>query len=235
MQGNFSQGSLSTTSNSLDLAIDGNGFFVLQDSNGGSFYSRAGQFHLDAQNRIIDPSGFLLQGYQVNTSGLITASIGGLTLPTTTAPPNSTSAVDIGANLSSQSTASTFSLANPAGTSQFSTSLTIYDSVGNSHLLTTYFTKTAANTWTYNVIGNTKEVDTANYNSFNINASLGIVRLASGALTFTTSGALDTESVVTSYNSGTAGGTAGSTVGQAQSILSVRPRLRLSPSISARA
>lgn len=216
VQGNFSQGSLSTTSNSLDLAIDGNGFFVLQDSNGGSFYSRAGQFHLDAQNRIIDPSGFLLQGYQVNTSGLITASIGGLTLPTTTAPPNSTSTVDIGANLSSQSTASTFSLADPAGTSQFSTSLTIYDSVGNSHLLTTYFTKTAANTWTYNVIGNTKEVDTANYNSSNINASLGIVRLASGALTFTTSGALDTESVVTSYNSGTAGGTAGSTVGQAQ-------------------
>ena len=81
---------------------------------GAAFYSRAGQFHLDAQNRIVDPSGFFLQGYQVNTSGLITASIGGVTLPTTTAPPNPTSTVDIGANLNSQSTTGTFSLADPA-------------------------------------------------------------------------------------------------------------------------
>lgn len=216
VQGNFSQGSLSTTSNALDLAIDGNGFYILQDSNGGNFYSRAGQFHLDAQNRIVDPSGFFVQGYQVNTNGLITGSLGGVTLPTTTAPPKATSTVDIGANLDSQSTSGTFSLADPNGTSQFSTLLTVYDSLGNSHLITDYFTKTAANTWTYNVIGSTKEVATANYNSSNINASLGIVRLASGTLTFTASGALDTESVVTSYNSGTAGGTAGSSVGQAQ-------------------
>lgn len=216
VQGNFSQGSLSTTSNALDLAIDGNGFYVLRDPAGAAFYSRAGQFHLDAQNRIVDPSGFFLQGYQVNTSGLITASIGGVTLPTTTAPPNPTSTVDIGANLNSQSTIGTFSLADPAGTSRFSTSLTAYDSVGNTHLLTTYFTKTAANTWTYNVLGSANEVVTGNYHSSNVNASLGLVRLASGSLTFTTSGALDTESVVTSYDSGTAGGTAGGTVGQAQ-------------------
>jgi len=216
VQGNFSQGSLSTTSNALDLAIDGNGFFILRDTSGGAFYSRAGQFHLDAQNRIVDPSGFLLQGYQVNTSGLITASISGVTLPTTTAPPNPTTTVDIGANLNSQSTTGTFSLADPAGTAQFATSLTVYDSVGSSHLLTTYFTKTAANTWTYNVVGSTNEIVTANYDAANINASLGLVRLASGTVTFTTSGALDTESVVTSYDDSTAGGTAGGTVGQAQ-------------------
>ncbi|MBX3303944.1 MAG: flagellar hook protein FlgE [Nitrospira sp.] len=216
VQGNFSQGSLSTTSNALDLAIDGNGFFIMRDTAGATFYSRAGQFHLDAQNRIVDPSGFFLQGYQVNASGLMTASISGVTLPTTTAPPNPTTTVDIGANLNSQSTTGTFSLLDPAGTAQFSTSLTVYDSVGNSHLLTTYFTKTAANTWTYNVVGSTNEIVTGNYHSSNVNASLGLVRLASGTLTFTTSGALDTESVVTSYDDGTSGGTAGGTVGQAQ-------------------
>ena len=216
VQGNFSQGSLSTTSNALDLAVDGNGFFILRDTAGAAFYSRAGQFHLNSQNQIVDPSGFLLQGYQVNTSGLITASISGVTLPTTTAPPNQTSTVDIGANLNSQSATGTFSLTNPAGTSQFATSITVYDSVGNTHLLTTYFTKTAPNTWAYNVLGSTSEVVTGNYNAANINASLGLVRLASGNLTFTTSGALDTESVVTSYDDGTAGGTAGGTVGQAQ-------------------
>lgn len=216
VQGNFSQGSLSTTSNALDLAIDGNGFYVLRDPAGAAFYSRAGQFHLDAQNRIVDPSGFQLQGYQVNTSGLITASISGITLPSTTAPPNPTSTVDIGANLNSQSATGTFSLADPAGTSRFSTSLSVYDSVGNSHLLTTYFTKTAANTWTYNVVGSTNEIVTGNYDPANVNATLGIVRLASGSLTFTTSGALDTESVVTSYDTGGAGGTAGGTVGLSQ-------------------
>jgi flagellar hook protein FlgE len=213
VQGDFSQGSLSTTSNSLDLAIDGNGFYVLRDAAGAAYYSRAGQFHLDSQNRIVDPSGFFLQGYQVNTSGFTTASISGVALPTTTAPPNPTSTVDIGANLNSQTTSGAFSLLNPAG---FSTSLTVYDSVGNSHLLTTYFTKTAPNTWTYDVVGSTSEIVTGGYNAANINATLGIVRLASGNLTFTTAGALDTESVVTSYNSGGAGGTPGTTVGQSQ-------------------
>lgn len=216
VQGNFSQGSLSTTSNALDLAIDGNGFFIVRDTAGATFYSRAGQFHLNAQNQIVDPSGFLLQGYQVNTNGLITASISGVTLPTTTAPPNPTTTVDIGANLNSQSTAGTFSLLDPAGSANFSTSLTVYDSVGNSHLLTTYFTKTAANTWAYDIVGSTSEIVTANYNAANVNATLGLVRLASGSLTFTTSGALDTESAVVSYDDGTAGGTAGGTVGQAQ-------------------
>ncbi len=65
-------------------------------------------------------------------------------------------------------------------------------------------------------MGSTNEIVTGNYHSSNVNASLGLVRLASGSLTFTTSGALDTESVVTSYDSGTAGGTAGGTVGQSQ-------------------
>lgn len=216
VQGNFSQGQVSTTGNMLDLAIDGNGFFVLRDQNGGSLYSRAGQFHLDAQSRIVDPSGFLLQGYQVDANGVITANSGGVTLPATTAPPNATSTVDIGANLNSQSPTSVFSLTDPIGTSQFSTSLTAYDSLGNSHLLTTHFSKTAANTWNYNIVGNTNEIVTANYDSSNINASLGLVRLASGNLTFTTGGALDTESVVTSYDSGTPGGAAGGVVGQAQ-------------------
>lgn len=216
VQGNFSQGSLSTSSNPLDLAIDGNGFFILQDTAGSTFYSRAGQFHLDSQSRIVDPSGFLLQGYQVNANGMITANLGGVTLPSTTAPPNPTSTIAIGANLNSQSPTGVFAITDPNGTSQFSTSLTVYDSLGNGNLLTTYFTRTAANTWTYNVLGSTGGINTANYDASNINASLGLVRVASGNLTFTTSGALDTESVVVSYDSGTPAGTAGAAVGQAQ-------------------
>ena len=216
VQGNFSQGSLSTSSNPLDLAIDGNGFFIERDTLGGTFYSRAGQFHMDSLNRIVDPSGFFLQGYQVNANGLITGAIGGVTLPTTTSPPNPSTTVSIGVNVNSQSPSSAFTLTDPNGSSQFSTSLTVYDSLGNSHLLTTYFTKTAANTWTYNVTGNMAEVTTANYDVSNINAALGVVRVASGSLNFTTGGALDTEGVVTRYDDGTPAGTAGGVVGQAQ-------------------
>src|SRR5581483_11963609 len=186
VQGNFSQGSLTTTSNVLDLAIDGNGFFLLHDSQGGTFYTRAGQFRLNASNEVVDPNGFLLQGFQADTSGTITGSIGDVNLPSTTASPKATSAITIGANLSSQATTTAFSLADPTGTSNFSTSMSVYDSLGISHLLTVYFTKTAANTWAYNVIANSSDITTANYNAANINAALGIVRVASGSLGFTT-------------------------------------------------
>jgi flagellar hook protein FlgE len=56
VQGNFSQGSLTTSSNVLDLAIDGNGFFIVEDAQGGTFYSRAGMFRLDKNNNVIDPT-----------------------------------------------------------------------------------------------------------------------------------------------------------------------------------
>jgi flagellar hook protein FlgE len=216
VQGNFTQGSLVTSGNSLDMAIDGNGFFILRDAQGGSFYSRAGQFKLNENNELVDPSGFLVQGFQVDTTGTITGTIGTISLPSTTAAPRATTTADIGANLYSGASTSAFDINNPTGTSSFSTSLTVYDSLGVSHLLTSYFTKTASNTWSYNIVANSSEITTAGYHAANINASLGIVRVGSGTLTFTSGGALDTESVTTRYDTGTAGGTAGAVVGQTQ-------------------
>ena len=216
VQGNFSQGALTSSANTLDLGIDGNGFFVLRDANGGTFYSRSGQFNLDEQKRIVNPNGLFLQGFSVNNSGMIASTISGITLPTTTAQPSQTANVNIGVNLSSQSATANFTMTDPAGSSQFSRAMTVYDCLGNSHLLTVNFSHTAANTWTYNVTGNMSEVDAASYNAANINTNLGIVRLATGTLGFTTAGALDTESVVTRYNDGTVNGTAGAAVGQAQ-------------------
>src|SRR5919204_2718191 len=185
VQGNFSQGSLTTTTNALDMAIDGNGFFVLNDSQGGSLYSRAGQFRLNSSNEVVDPNGFKLQGFQADTTGTITGTISDVTLPSTTASPRATAAITIGANLSSQATTSTFSITDPTGTSNFSTSMSVYDSLGISHLLTVYFTKTAANTWAYNVTAPSADITVANYNAANIDATLGIVRVASGTLGFT--------------------------------------------------
>ncbi len=218
VQGNFSQGSLATSSNVLDLAIDGNGFFILKDAQGGTFYSRAGQFRLDKNNNVVDPSGFKLQGFLANANNVITGTMGDISLPSTTAPPHATTTAFIAANLNSQSKAigTGFNINDPTGSSNFSTAMTVYDSLGNPHLLTTYFTKTAANTWTYNVVASISDIVTANYHAANINTSLEIVRVGSGTLTFTTDGRLNTESVATSYNDGTAAGSAGTVPGQLQ-------------------
>lgn len=99
VQGDFSQGSMATSSNTLDMAIDGNGFFVLNDSQNATFYGRSGIFHLDDNNVVVDPSGYKLQGYLTNQTGVVTGNIGDITLPTTIAAPNPTTAADIAANL----------------------------------------------------------------------------------------------------------------------------------------
>lgn len=101
VQSNFTQGSLQTTNNALDLAADGNGFFLVTDAAGGSFYTRAGQFNIDKNGDVVNPEGFKLQGFQA-VNGVITGSITDISLSTTTAPPNATTAVAIAANLDSQ-------------------------------------------------------------------------------------------------------------------------------------
>jgi len=105
IQSNFTQGSLQTTNNALDMAVDGNGFFQVKDSSGASFYTRAGQFNVNKDGDVVNPDGLKLQGFQADALGLITGSIAGINLSTTTSPPNATSDIDISANVNSQSTA----------------------------------------------------------------------------------------------------------------------------------
>jgi flagellar hook protein FlgE len=216
VQGNFSQGSLATSPNVLDLAIDGNGFFIVRDSQGGTFYSRAGLFRLDRNNNVVDPTGFKLQGFMADTTGTIIGTIGDIALPSTTAPPRATTTVSVAANLNSATPVRNFDLSNPPATSSFSTSMTVFDSLGNSRLLTTYFTKIGANRWNYNVVASLSDVVRANYHTDNINPTLGIVRVGSGTLTFGTDGRLDRESPVTRFNTGTAAGTRGTVPGELQ-------------------
>lgn len=342
VQGNFSQGSLATSSNVLDLAIDGNGFFIVEDAQGGTFYSRAGLFRLDRNNNVVDPTGFKLQGFLADTTGTITGTIGDIALPSTTASPRATTTALVAANLNSataqtgvrgnvvgsaasvtttaggnnsftidlngdgpqvvtvangltgsalataiqnavrglvpadplkasaytgftatvnasdiftfasgitgttnnsttgtgtvvvaanggdtlagnlnmtapvSTTGTDFLLSDPPATSDFSTSMTVFDSLGNSHLLTTYFTKIGANSWNYNVVAAANDVVTANYHSSNIDTTLGIVKVGSGTLTFGTNGTLDRESPVLRFDTGTAAGAAGGTPGQLQ-------------------
>ena len=149
IRADFSQGSLDFTGNGLDLAISGNGFFIV--SNGGaSEYTRAGSFLVDRDGFLTNESGNRLQGYQGNTDGVITGELGDLFIDTTLVDPKVTSKVAITSNLDSREAApATTPFASTDPTSYNSTtSTTIYDSLGNSHVLQLYYVKTAtANTW----------------------------------------------------------------------------------------
>jgi len=149
IRADFSQGSLDFTGNGLDLAISGNGFFIV--SNGGaSEYTRAGSFLVDRDGFLTNESGNRLQGYQGNTDGVITGELGDLFIDTTLVDPKVTSKVAITSNLDAREAApATTPFASTDPTSYNSTtSTTIYDSLGNSHVLQLYYVKTAtANTW----------------------------------------------------------------------------------------
>ncbi|TAJ99489.1 MAG: flagellar hook protein FlgE [Candidatus Manganitrophaceae bacterium] len=188
----FTQGSFETTGNGLDMALEGDGFFLLRSAAGAESYTRAGLFSVDKDGFIANPDGLFLQGYQADTTGnLLTGQVGNLNVASTTFPPQATTEMNLVANTDSRvAIPAAFDVNNPTGTSNFSTSMTVFDSLGNGHLVTVYFRKSATaatgNTWQWFAV-----VDA------NDSASGATEVQANGTLTFTTNGELDTESAVT--------------------------------------
>jgi flagellar hook protein FlgE len=149
VQTSFTQGSLSNTGNTLDLAIDGNGFFQLADNAGTVSYSRAGQFKVNNLGQIVDPSNRFLQGYQATATGVVLGTVGNITLSTATVAPQATSTATVEANLNAASTVPTAAFdVTDATTYNFSNGITVYDTIGSQHQLRMYYVKDAtANTW----------------------------------------------------------------------------------------
>jgi len=193
----FTQGSLQTTSNALDLAIDGDGFFQVNDVSGNTFFSRAGQFNVDSAGNIINPAGLTLQGYQVDAAGNITGTLGDLVLTTTQQIGTATTTVNMSGNLKADepiiAPTTAQILANPSSkaNSQHSTPVRVFDTLGVGHDLTIYFSKTANNTWQYNVIASNAEVTVLPANE---DTTTGNALVAQGTLDFDSSGLLLTES-----------------------------------------
>jgi flagellar hook protein FlgE len=138
----FTQGSVSPTGVATDVAISQDGFFVVQ-KNGVTSYTRAGNFTTDNTGNLVTADGEQVMGYPANNGVINTAQ--GLTpinLGTgTISPPTATGNVQITANLD----------ATAANGASFPATVTVYDSLGASHVLTFTFTKTAQNTWSYAV------------------------------------------------------------------------------------
>lgn len=147
----FTQGNITTTSNPLDLAINGKGFFRMSDY-GTISYSRNGQFQLDKNGYIVSPSGQNLTGFQAVNGAIVPGVLVNLQLSSSDVLPKASANAVVGVNLAPTAAilpTAGFVATDPA-TYDYSTSSTAYDSLGQTHTLTYYFNKTAANTWDVN-------------------------------------------------------------------------------------
>lgn len=146
----FTQGNIDFTDNALDLAIGGEGFFVLSD-NGARTYTRAGAFGVESQGYVVNAQGARLQVYPFAGNGLFnTGTPTDLQLTIGANPPSATTRAQFGINLPANATIPVnpvFDSADPR-TFNHTTSVTIYDSLGAAHTATVYFIKDAVvNTW----------------------------------------------------------------------------------------
>lgn len=141
----FTQGNIQTTSNPLDVAINGNGFFQF-NYNGSTVYSRNGQLQLSSGGVVVDGNGGQLIGIQAQ-NGALTGANGPLTVSQNALPPQATSGLSLGLNLDSINTPITGTAISPnnPSTYNYSTTTTVYDSLGTPQLLTTYYQLSSAN------------------------------------------------------------------------------------------
>ncbi|MEN6319152.1 MAG: flagellar hook protein FlgE [Syntrophaceae bacterium] len=130
----FSSGSFETTESGTDVAIDGSGFFIVNDSDNASYYTRAGSFHLDNGGYLVDTNGYKVQGYNFFGSS---TGVGDISLNNVQSAPETTSTFSVGVNLN----------ADTATGETYTTTQTIYDSLGEGHDLSVTYTKTGTATW----------------------------------------------------------------------------------------
>ncbi|MBW5406993.1 flagellar hook protein FlgE [Morganella morganii] len=152
---NFKDGSITRTDRATDVAISGNGFFRLLDGNGDVVYSRDGEFHRDKSGNLVNNQGMIVTGFPagIDANGNVVIQTGGVpqgvNIPTDMMDAKASGKGELTINLNSDDkvpSVTTFDPDNP-DSYNFSTTMTTYDSQGNSHEVTVYFVKTADNKW----------------------------------------------------------------------------------------
>ncbi len=184
----FSQGNLTTgTANSLDLAINGNGFFMLSN-NGEKLYTRAGAFHTDKEGYVVNSAGMKLQGYNVDANGdVVNGALSDLRVDSSNLEPKATNAITNVANLNSTTALPTVATFDPTDTKSYNVkySTPTYDSQGNAHTLDQYFVKTGTNTWSMYSLMDGRSINdptstTPDKNDLTFNSSGGLVVTGTG-------------------------------------------------------
>ncbi|MCU7907051.1 MAG: flagellar hook protein FlgE [Candidatus Thiodiazotropha sp. (ex Epidulcina cf. delphinae)] len=185
----FAQGSTEFTSNNLDLSVNGEGFFVMQNADGDLAYTRAGAFTVDREGNVVDHTGSRLQVFpRIGTTGNLfnTGDTADLNLPVVSGTPQATTNIDATLNLSAAETipavlldptAPAFTFPPDPQSYNHSTATTIYDSLGTAHTATMFYSKVADNQW--------------NAFTFMDGVNVTVGGNAFADVQFTTSGALD--------------------------------------------
>ncbi|MDP2308296.1 MAG: flagellar hook-basal body complex protein, partial [Pseudomonadota bacterium] len=195
----FGQGTVEGSDSSLDMAINGSGFFVVNDGDQ-SYYSRSGEFFLDNSGYVVSPSGLRLQGY-TGTDGALSPAVGDLRVDDSTIPGAATTAVTLDALLSAEtevgsdlaaidlfgSGAGANTLAEAGAAADFSTSVTVYDSLGVGHEVTVLFERGATSDWSWRAVADASEATDSTGVPFSSEDGYGF-EMASGTVTFDTSG-----------------------------------------------
>jgi flagellar hook protein FlgE len=144
-------GNLQFTTSTTDLAVQGNGFFVVQDTNGNNFLTRAGSFVPDSTGNLVNTAGFQLMGYNIQNGAAPSVSANGfgglqvINVNQMALQASPSTKATVAANLDPSAT----TIAAPAGPANYTskTSMVTYDNIGNAVTLDVYAAKTAANTW----------------------------------------------------------------------------------------
>ena len=199
-------GSISSTGTALDLAINGNGFFMVRDSAGTTAYTRAGYFGTDSAGNLVNNLGMYLQGYPVDANGTLqVGTISNLTISSGSIPAKATESIDFTANLDARAEVPATSPFDPKDNTSYNNSYTtqVYDSLGREHTMNQYFVKTGENEWEVHYYMDDKPVTSGGVDqvqklTFN---SQGILTNPSGsvALTADIAGA-DSITIDMSYN-----------------------------------
>lgn len=183
----LTQGNVDATDKSTDLAISGDGYFVLRGTDGES-YSRDGSFHFDREGYLVSNDGQRVQGFEADEKGRIINKTGDIKFPRAMIPAKGTQEVVLDLNLDSRvETGKVFNAEDPYGTSHYSTGVEVFDSQGNKHLMTLFFNKSADRQWDVRGMVDGKEV---------VGGQPGkLSEVMTAKLTFTVDGKLDTEQI----------------------------------------
>ncbi|QKN82922.1 flagellar hook protein FlgE [Scandinavium goeteborgense] len=187
-------GSFLSTGSSLDLAINGGGFFVTADSEGNTSYTRAGSFTTDKNGYLVDPSGNYVQGYAVDDSNTLQeGNVTDLQISTESLPAEATTTMSFTANMNASDEAidSSANPFDPSNMDSYNDTYTtkVYDSLGNEHTVNQYFVKTGDNTWDVHYTFDGEEQSTTTSLAFDPNTGKLTSPTAPISLTFPTDSA----------------------------------------------
>ncbi|MBW2610028.1 MAG: flagellar hook-basal body complex protein [Deltaproteobacteria bacterium] len=164
----FEQGSFESTGNNTDLAIGGDGFFAVREATSESlFYTRAGNFRFDKDGNLVNPEGYVVQGWSVDANGAIEGSADDISLKSFTSEPEATAEITIITNVDKdQSSNSSILSSSWDGTAttplasinyEYQSTVKAYDSLGSTHDITVYYDKLSGSVWEYLVTCNPDE------------------------------------------------------------------------------